>query len=703
MLFCFFVDFTTINGRHFNAISEPAFTFFLAMKQTNYQHALNSIWALTKGKLEVCVAVIDGPADLMHPSLDGANINQTSIYGAADQDLTASDHGTHVCSIIFGQHHSAIKGIAPHVKGVIIPIFEINAEKNIRLATQLDLARAINKAIEQGADIINISAGELDNSGEPEEMLAQVLRQCEENNILVIAAAGNDGCQCLHVPAATPTVLTVGAMDESGQPLNSSNWGDAYRTTGLLAPGRNIYGALSNQTYGKRTGTSFATPIVSGVAALLLSLQWDVEGTKDPLLIRKILLSTATPCPQDGATACKQFLTGTLNINGALDKLLANSRLTLSIDEDTSIGPPNQAQVQKTSYSSFHNLQKASRMENIHDNLGVVERDSTFQHNTAKLQLSELPELSNSEILTNDSSAVFFETGNSTEISTPKVALSAITPSCGGDSSCGCGGKKEEGAAPAKLQKVYALGTIGYDFVTESRRDSFLQHINDNLNDPRVVINHLEKGHLTEASELIWTLEQEGTPIYAIHPHGAFAKEAYQVLVDFTKGQLKEGVERVSIPGIIAGKVTLLNGQVVPAIVPTIRGMASWSTKALVKALGEKNPAEEALHNFLERVYHEFRNFGVTSQERAINFAATNAFQANSVFQKSIAEGMQLTDIQVSKSPITRPGVDGWDVQLTFFDPQNRYEKAKKMFRYTIDVSDVVPVTIGTVRSWFVY
>lgn len=662
------------------------------MKTVNYTPALESIWALTKGKPEICIAIIDGAADLTHPVFERANLSQVGIYGAAESEWTPSDHGTHVSSIIFGQHHTSVKGIAPHVKGVVIPIFDFEAKQNLPRATQLDLARAINKAIEIGANIINISAGELSDHGEPEPLLEQVLRQCEENQILVVAAAGNDGCACIHIPAARPGVLAVGAMDDTGRPLGSSNWGQAYQFSGLLAPGKEIFGATTGHNYGTKTGTSFATPFVTGVTALLLSLQIEINGASNPLIIRDILLQTATPCTAKEALDCNRFLKGKIHVQRALDKILSGKKIKPS----SSASGHTQETFSTYPYASFLNLKNPFKMENIHENQNVGVLEESAQELTAQVQLSELADVNITDQFPS------LEKGSLHDGSKPGMSLSALEPSCGGDSNCGCGNKKGTETTPAQLQKVYALGTIGYDFVSESRRDSFLQHINANLNDPKVMIKHFSK-NLNEAEGLIWTLEQEGTPIYAIHPHGAFAKDAYQILVNFLKEQLEEGVERVAVPGLVAGKLTLLNGQVVPAIVPTIRGMASWSTTALVKALGENNPAEEALQNFLERIYHEFRNFGVTAHERAINFAATNAFQANSVFQKAIAEGMQLTDIQVVKSPVVRPGVDGWDVQLSFFDPHNRFEKAKKMYRFTVDVSDVVPVSIGAVRSWFVY
>ena len=93
------------------------------------------------------------------------------------------------------------------------------------------------------------------------------------------------------------------------------------------------------------------------------------------------------------------------------------------------------------------------------------------------------------------------------------------------------------------------------------------------------------------------------------------------------------------------------------------------------------------------------RNLGTTSQDRALNFAATNAFQAASTFAQAVAEGMELDSITVEKSPFCRPDSDGWDVKLKFFDPENS-RRAKRVYRFTIDVSDLIPVTLGDVRSW---
>ncbi|MFM6899846.1 MAG: peptidase S8, partial [Microcystis panniformis] len=81
--------------------------------------------------------------------------------------------------------------------------------------------------------------------------------------------------------------------------------------------------------------------------------------------------------------------------------------------------------------------------------------------------------------------------------------------------------------------------------------------------------------------------------------------------------------------------------------------------------------------------------------------AATNAFQAVQTFSQAVAMGMELHSIEVEKSPFCRYGSECWDVKLKFFDPENGL-RAKRVFRFTIDVSDRTPVTLGEVRSWAV-
>jgi subtilisin family serine protease len=271
----------------------------LAHASTYDRTIAKSLWDESLGNPNVCVAVLDGPVDQSHPCFDGANLTRlpTLVSGVADQG-SASQHGTYVASIIFGQHDSLVRGIAPHCRGLIVPVFTDGREGGLALCSQIDLARAITQVVEQGANIINISGGQLAASAESDQLLAYAVRLCQENNVLMVAAAGNDGCDCLHVPAALESVLAVGAMDAQGNPIGFSNWGEAYQNQGILALGENILGAIPGGGTAAKTGTSFATPIVSGIVALLLSIQLQRGEKPDPHAIRDAILQSALPCNQ---------------------------------------------------------------------------------------------------------------------------------------------------------------------------------------------------------------------------------------------------------------------------------------------------------------------------------------------------------------------------------------------------------------------
>ncbi len=138
-------------------------------------------------------------------------------------------------------------------------------------------------------------------------------------------------------------------------------------------------------------------------------------------------------------------------------------------------------------------------------------------------------------------------------------------------------------------------------------------------------------------------------------------------------------------------------------------GLYGWKVNTLVDAAiqtiqaqateAQEESIRRTLRSFLSRIYYDLRNLGTTSQDRALNFASTNAFQAASTFAEAVATGMELDSITVEKSPFCRLDSDCWDVKLKFFDPENS-RRAKKLFRLTIVVSDIMPVTLGEVRSW---
>jgi cyanobactin maturation PatA/PatG family protease len=651
---------------------------------------LKELWAETAGDSRISIAVLDGPVDRSHPSLAGANLVllETLVPGAAGSG-PASQHGTHVASVVFGQHHGPVKGIAPGCRGLIVPIFEDGPADTLAPCSQVDLARAIKRAVQAGAQIVNISGGEFSTSGTAHPILADAVQDCSERGILIVAAAGNQGCDCPHVPGALPSVLAVGAMNSKGEPLEFSNWGEVYRMQGVLAPGENVLGAIPGGGTATQSGTSYATAIVSGVASLLLSLQLKRGWKPDPHAIRRVILDTAFGCEYQQVPDCRRVLAGRLNITGAVTHISEGAGTM-----------PDRTEVEEAKQPPTPNGMGGNRSADQPAGSAV---ESTAPGGTGSGLLTAAPQpmpVSNP-----------YPLGNAAVVAAGSVDPGHVRAStCG----CGCGG-----GSPAQL--VYALGQLGFDYGTEARRDSIALYMQQPANpyDPNQLLTYLEKNPW-DAASIIWTLNLDATPIYAIKADGAaFASQVYDRLRQFLREQLMEGVERVervSIPGWMMGNARLFTGQVVPVIHPVLRGMYSWSTRALVKAVCGSPPSkgappqdqeafgkkELAVENFLKRVYEELRNLGVTPQERAINYAATNALQVGKAFEDALKDHMELDAIGVERSPICRPDSDCWDVRLIFFDPGKVFERARKVDRLTVDVSDVVPVMLGPVRSWFV-
>lgn len=734
----------------------------------------------TLGDPRICIAVLDGPVDRSHPCFAEARLTELpTLVSEAPGDGRMAAHGTHIASMLFGHPESAVRGIAPGCRGVIAPIF---SDERGGPASQLDLARAIQQAVEAGAQVINISGGELSDDGTADPMLVRAVQLCRDEGALVVAAAGNDRCRCLHIPAAIPSVLAVGAMDASGIPLDSSNWGDAYRTQGILAPGQNMLGAIPGGAAAEKSGTSFAAPVVSGIVALLLSLKAARGERPDPYAVRDAILASASACDSQRFADCQRFLAGRLNLPGAYALLTSQKRRNaMSDDRSTEDGlrVGESGGITQTEASGVTGSERLSAV--IDGTLAPSEVGAPSDHRSETISPASAP---NSRAATGQ-------------------RASGVVPSCD--------------CQPKSKRLVFAIGTIGYDFGTEAVRDSFkalmpsvapdgtpysfevfpnLTPYPANPYDPRQIVNYLGgypppgapdadaggfptiggfpaynpaipapipapppkyrpvlEASLPAAKDLTWTLNIELTPIYAIRPSGSFSTEVYQRIVEFLAGQIRnpqktppceehpdgeddpDFVSRVSIPGVLTDEtVQLYSGQVVPVVVPNWRAMYAWNENILIDAvmaqvretaaLQELSPealaaliraVKKSLRNLLNRIYYDLRNLGQTSSERALNFVATNAFQAASVLAQTLIPSftplaplgaqavltgtLQLDTITTERSAFCRKDSDCWDVKLRFFDPEND-RRARPVVRFTVDVSGAVPVQIGPVRTW---
>jgi subtilisin family serine protease len=274
---------------------------------------LPGAWQLATGA-GVTVAVVDSGTRLDHPDLapniwtnfnevpgngvdDDRNGLVDDVHGAdltttaAQQDLTdGNGHGTHVAGIIAAAADGrGVVGVAP--KARIMTVRVLNAQG---AGTTGGLADGIRYAAANGARIINLSL----ESDAPDPRVEAAIADAAAANVLVVAAAGNDGRDLDSqpaYPAAIPAPNLVGVAattPQDGRGIASfSNYGQL--TVPLAAPGEEILSTSNNGGYVDESGTSMAAPMVSGVAALMASANPRLTAAD----LRGLLLQNAIRSP----------------------------------------------------------------------------------------------------------------------------------------------------------------------------------------------------------------------------------------------------------------------------------------------------------------------------------------------------------------------------------------------------------------------
>ncbi|MHB1317810.1 MAG: S8 family peptidase [Anaerolineae bacterium] len=257
-------------------------------------------WDLSLGSGQI-VAVIDSGIDLQHPDLrDRLWSNSGEIAGdLADDDgngyvddvvgwdFVSGDalpedgygHGTHVSGIV-GAATGNLVGIAGVAGGSSLMV--LRALGNDGKGTYANIALAIRYAADQGARVINLSLG----GPLPSTAMEEQVQYAQSLGCLVVAAGGNTGTVGVLYPAAIDGVLAISASNYLDQAYSGNSRGPELD---IAAPGVNIYSTMRNGLYGTMTGTSMATPHVSGVAALLRSYRTDLTWQQ----IAEAITSTA--------------------------------------------------------------------------------------------------------------------------------------------------------------------------------------------------------------------------------------------------------------------------------------------------------------------------------------------------------------------------------------------------------------------------
>lgn len=216
---------------------------------------------LTKGA-GIKIGMVDTPIDILHRSLDNSKVRRIELIPAGDANN--QKHGTAIAGVLISQNPRI--GIAPEASLYAVSAFSADPQNpNERSSTAGLVAKAIDLCIQENVDILNLSF-----AGKNDPLVRKMIQKAVGNNIIVVSSAGNNGPKAEPAyPAAFDDVLAVTAVDEQESIFGRANRGSYID---LAAPGVNIFTTSPAGTFDLATGTSMATAHVSGLIALLLSM-----------------------------------------------------------------------------------------------------------------------------------------------------------------------------------------------------------------------------------------------------------------------------------------------------------------------------------------------------------------------------------------------------------------------------------------------
>lgn len=256
-------------------------------------------WNQTQGAADVIVAVVDNGFDLSHPELAGKIVSPYNVL-TQDADIRpivteegVDPHGTHVAATAVGNanNQAGLMGMAPGCR--LMPV-QVGSDNKDGSMSSLAILEGVMYAVENGADVVNISLGMYlpdevagmsesqqlnyiaSSFREDEAMWENIFRKAEEKDCIIVFAAGNDNViSGIDPKKRNSHTLRVSAVDPQMHKASFSNYGRYPRLqrdySTVSAPGVAIYSAAPGNRYAYLQGTSMAAPIVSGTAALLRS------------------------------------------------------------------------------------------------------------------------------------------------------------------------------------------------------------------------------------------------------------------------------------------------------------------------------------------------------------------------------------------------------------------------------------------------
>lgn len=213
-------------------------------------------WGETKGK-GIKVGIIDTGVDINHRDLavkEYINFTTDDIKDIED----VAGHGTHVAGIVGARMNGfGVVGVAPECELYVAKAFDGQGKGDNRA-----ILKSLQWMLEKGVDIVNMSYSSTEENEEEERLI----RKCFENNIFLVAAAGNRGERRVSYPAKYNGVIAVSSVDMNRVKSDFSSYGNEID---LASAGVDILSTYKNNSYAVLSGTSMAAPLISGSAAII--------------------------------------------------------------------------------------------------------------------------------------------------------------------------------------------------------------------------------------------------------------------------------------------------------------------------------------------------------------------------------------------------------------------------------------------------
>jgi subtilisin family serine protease len=265
--------------------NDPAF-------QLNLQPGLLDIqapqgWDYNTGAPWIVIAIVDTGIDNTHSDLAGKIVPGFNFLNPGLFPLDDNGHGSEVAGIAAAMTDNGI-GVAGVSWGArIMPVKVLNSSG---VGTISDIAAGIRWAVDNGAQVINLSLGGTNTL----PVLEDAINYAYSKGVIVVAASGKTGTDVVDYPAIYPHVIGVGAVDNADNRAVFSNFGLGLD---VVAPGVEIYSTTIGNAYTRQSGTSMAAPYVSGLAAILRGMPGNDSVDQITLQIESSARDLGAPNP----------------------------------------------------------------------------------------------------------------------------------------------------------------------------------------------------------------------------------------------------------------------------------------------------------------------------------------------------------------------------------------------------------------------